>query len=107
MDVVISSLSTIGTGICLFILQNVIRENKKLRDDRKKDDEEKEDSLKEGVRCLLMIKLIEYHDKYMKQGSIPSYAYGNFVLLYEAYKKLDGNGLITKYKQDVDGLEII
>ncbi|WP_243126949.1 hypothetical protein [Hominisplanchenecus murintestinalis] len=44
---------------------------------------------------LLRVQLIEYHDKYMKLGSIPSYAYENFVEMYQAYHELGGNGMVT------------
>ena len=48
----------------------------------------------EGTKCLLRFKLIEYHDKYMEKKAIPSYALRNWVEMYEAYKRLGGNGMI-------------
>ena len=48
-----------------------------------------------GTMLLLRVQLIEYHDKYMKLGSIPSYAYENFVEMYQAYHELGGNGMVT------------
>lgn len=32
-----------------------------------------------GTMLLLRVQLIEYHDKYMEQGNISSYAYDNFI----------------------------
>lgn len=55
---------------------------------------------------LLMVQLIEYHDKYCALGYIPSYAYQNFCEMFEAYRALGGNGMIIKMKQEVDELEI-
>ena len=36
------------------------------------------DANSKGTMLLLRVQLIEYHDKYMRLGEIPSYAYGNF-----------------------------
>ncbi len=72
---------------------------KEQRQDRKAD--------KIGTKTLLMVQLIEYHDKYMPLGKIPSYAYDNFQKMYEAYEMLgDGNRVIEKMKRNVDNLEI-
>ena len=39
-------------------------------------------------------------------GSIPSYAYENFLEMYEAYHKLGGNGMITKMKEEIEELHL-
>lgn len=57
-----------------------------------------------GLMLLLRVQLIEYHDKYMLQNSIPSYAYSNFIEMYEAYTLLGGNGMVTKMKKEIDEL---
>ena len=54
------------------------------------------DANSKGTMLLLRVQLIEYHDKYMKLGEIPSYAYENFVEMYNAYHELGGNGMATK-----------
>lgn len=78
-------------GYIVWLLQN-----------QKKD----RDANTKGTMLLLRVQLIEYHDRYMKQGSIPSYAYENFQEMYEAYHKLGGNGMITKMKEEVDELHL-
>lgn len=65
----------------------------------------KRDANSKGTMILLQIKLIEYHDKYCTLGFIPSYVYDNFCNMYEAYKALGGNEMVTKMKHEVDGLE--
>lgn len=60
----------------------------------------------EGTKALLMIKLIEYHDKYCKEGCMPIYVHNNVEILYKAYHNLGGNGTITKMKEEMDELEI-
>ena len=64
------------------------------------------DANTKGTMLLLRVQLIEYHDRYMAQGSIPSYAYENFCEMYEAYHKLGGNGMVTKMKEEVDELHL-
>ena len=62
------------------------------------------DANSKGTMLLLRVQLIEYHDKYMRLGEIPSYAYENFNEMYDAYHKLSGNGMVTKMKQEIEEL---
>lgn len=78
-------------GYIVWLLQN-----------QKKD----RDANTRGTMLLLRVQLIEYHDKYMKLGEIPSYAYENFEEMYEAYHKLGGNGMITKMKEEIEELHL-
>ena len=64
------------------------------------------DANSKGTMLLLRVQLIEYHDKYMRIGEIPSYAYENFNELYDAYHKLGGNGMVTKMKQEIEELHL-
>lgn len=64
------------------------------------------DANSKGTMLLLRVQLIEYHDKYMAIGSIPSYAFENFCEMYEAYHELCGNGMITKMKEEIDELHL-
>lgn len=78
-------------GYIVWLLQN-----------QKKD----RDANTRGTMLLLRVQLIEYHDKYMTLGEIPSYAYENFEEMYEAYHKLGGNGMITKMKEEIEELHL-
>lgn len=64
------------------------------------------DANSRGTMMLLRVQMIEYHDLYCARGRIPSYAYENFCEMYDAYHDLGGNGMITKMKEEIDGLEI-
>lgn len=64
------------------------------------------DANSKGTMLLLRVQLIEYHDKYMELGEIPSYAYDNFNEMYDAYHKLGGNGMVTKMKQEIEELHL-
>ncbi len=59
-----------------------------------------------GTMLLLRVQLIEYHDKYMERGSIPSYAYDNFSEMYKQYCALGGNGMVKKMYDDIKRLKI-
>lgn len=59
-----------------------------------------------GTMLLLRVQLIEYHDRYTKEGHIPSYALENFIEMYEAYHELGGNGMVTEMYKEVLELEI-
>lgn len=78
-------------GYIVWLLQN----QKKARDANSK-----------GTMLLLRVQLINYHDKYMKKGFIPSYAYQNFIEMYEAYHELKGNGMITKMYDEINELHM-
>lgn len=64
------------------------------------------DANSKGTMLLLRVQLIEYHEKYIELGSIPSYAYENFVEMYEAYHELGGNGMVTKMYEEIHELHL-
>lgn len=64
------------------------------------------DANSKGTMLLLRVQLIEYHDKYMEHGNIPSYAYDNFIEMYEAYHELGGNGMVTKMYEEIRELHL-
>lgn len=59
-----------------------------------------------GTMLLLRVQLIEYHDRYTREGHIPSYALTNFIEMYESYHELGGNGMVTEMYKEVLELEI-
>ena len=71
-----------------------------------KNQKKDRDANSKGTMLLLRVQLIEYHDKYMRIGEIPSYAYENFNEMYDAYHKLGGNGMVTKMKQEIEELHL-
>ena len=71
-----------------------------------KDQKKERDANAKGTMLLLRVQLIEYHDRYVAAGSIPSYAYQNFCDMYKAYHDLGGNGMIEKMKAEVDNIHL-
>lgn len=92
---IVTTTYEIALPIALGYIVWLLKEQKKTRDANSK-----------GTMCLLRVKLIEYHDKYMEHGHIPSYALQNFLDMYNAYHVLGGNGMITQMLADVKKLEI-
>lgn len=106
MELILGAISSLTVGVLGFIIQQLLKDNKRLRAGRKEENIAKEQGLADGVVCLLRIQLIEYHTKYVAIGRIPTYAYESFDLMYKAYKALGGNGTITHMKEDIDELEV-
>ena len=71
-----------------------------------KQQKKDKDANSKGTMLLLRVQLIEYHDKYMKLGEIPSYAYQNFCEMYDAYHELGGNGMVTKMKNEIEEIHL-
>lgn len=71
-----------------------------------KEQKRDRDANSQGTMLLLRVQLIEYHDKYMRSGYIPSYVYDNYYEMYKAYHALGGNGMATKMWQEIDALPI-
>ena len=64
------------------------------------------DANSRGTMLLLRVQLIEYHDKYVEMKEIPSYAYENYVEMYQAYHELGGNGMVTKMYNEIQELHL-
>lgn len=96
-------------GYIIWLLQE--QKKQKIADAKERNDriaKETEERLanSKGTMLLLRVQLIEYHDKYMMLGDIPSYAYENFMEMYDAYHALGGNGMITKMMHEIEELHL-
>ena len=60
-----------------------------------------------GQRCLLRSEMLRIYYHNRETATIRQYEYENFVLLYEAYKKLHGNCFIDKIYQEVRNWTVI
>lgn len=80
--------------------------DKEERDTRIEAEKQLREKNSRGTMLLLRVQLIEYHDKYMELGEIPSYAYDNFNDMYDVYHSLGGNGMVTKMKQEIEELHL-
>ena len=71
-----------------------------------REQKKRHDADSHGIMLLLRDRLIEYHNKYVRKGQIPSYAYENFLEIYNAYHDLGGNGMATKMKKEIEELNL-
>ena len=94
MDIISLALPIILSALMSYAVF-LLKEQKKDRDANAK-----------GTMLLLRVQLIEYHDKYVEEGEIPSYAYDNFDEMYKAYHALGGNGMVTKMYNEIQELHL-
>ena len=60
-----------------------------------------------GQRCLLRSEMLRIYYNHLEKGTIRQYEYENFIMLYEAYKKLKGNSFIDKVYEEVKKWKVI
>lgn len=107
MDYLITILVSIVSGVLVFILQSVIRENRELKQEKDKEVEIRERALENGVRQLLSVRLEELYDQYADRDDIPRRAYDRWMKLHTAYKGLHGNGTFDHMKEEIEQKHII
>ncbi len=95
MEWFLQTTYTLSLPVLLGYIVWLLKEQKKTRD-----------ANSEGTKCLLRVKLIEYHDKYIRLGYIPSYVLTNWDEMYKAYKGLNGNGMIEGMDKVIRSLPI-
>lgn len=107
--IVLPIILTALMGYIVWLLQEQRKQkiaDAKERNDRIAKEAEERLANSKGTMLLLRVQLIEYHDKYMMLGDIPSYAYENFMEMYDAYHALGGNGMITKMMHEIEELHL-
>lgn len=84
----------------------LLKSNRHRKDLEEVVQHQQQEATKEALKCLLRVKLIEYHEEYIHSGSIPSYTLQNFIEMYDAYHALGGNGMITQMLTEIKALQI-
>ena len=105
-EIILTGVVSVIAAVLAFILQNVIRENHRLKKEKSTEEKVTFDALKNGVKCLLRSKLMEYHDMYIDAKHITSTEYENWTHMYDSYKDLGGNGMITHMAEDIEDLKM-
>ena len=60
-----------------------------------------------GTKCQLRSEMLRIYYHHSETKEIRQYEYENFVMLYEAYKALNGNSFIDKIYSEVKTWEIV
>ncbi len=71
-----------------------------------KEQKKDRNAQEKGIMLLLRVQLIEYHDKYMRLGEIPTYAYDNYEDMYRCYHELGGNSMADKMHAEINELRL-
>lgn len=105
-EIILTGIVSVIAAVLAFILQNVLRENHRLKKEKSADEKATLEALKNGVRCLLRSKLMELHDIYVEAKRITPTEYENWTRMYASYKSLGGNGMITHMADDIEELKM-
>ena len=98
----IAIISSVVSGMLIWILQSVIKENRRLKQKKAT----REEALAEGMVCVLRKHLMDEHEKWMEKEYITSTALENGLAMYHAYKGLGGNGMIDHMNDDISELPV-
>ena len=107
MEYLITILLSVTSGVLVFILQQVIRENRELKHKKDEEAEEETKALQNGVRQLLCVRLEEIYDQYADSETMPRRTYDRWMKLHAAYKGLHGNGTFDHMKEEIKEKHII
>lgn len=106
MDYLITILISLVSGVLVFILQSVIKENRELKRTRDEETVNRRKALEDGMVCLLRKNLMDEHETWVAKGYITSHALENGIAMYKAYKALGGNGMIDHMEVEIQELPI-
>ena len=104
MELVYSALASLAVAILSFVLQSVIKENRRLKKQHEDEYKQQWTAIREGLQCMLRDTLIANHKKYTDLGYITIHGLQNWLLMYKAYHALDGNGMIDHMKEEIEDL---
>lgn len=89
-----------------FMLQQAMKENKKLKQEREAQKTQHEKALEDGVVCILRKHLMDEHEYWMNKQYITPTALESGILMYKAYKGLGGNGMIDHMDEEIRELPV-
>ena len=83
-------------GACVWLVKKIHK--------RQKDTEARQEAVENGLQSLLRAEIIRTYEKSMERGYIPIYSREAFLVAYENYHKLGGNGAMTSLAEQVKAL---
>ena len=106
IEIILTGIVSVVAAILAFVLQNVIQENRWLKQEKSFEEKATFGALKDGLKCLLRSQLMEYHNKYVEAKHISATDYENWMQMYTSYNELGGNGMITHMADDIENLKM-
>lgn len=104
--IVIDIIFGFASVMLAFLLQQSIKENRRLKKDQELQRTQHEKAMEDGVVCILRKHLMDEHDYWMGQEYITPTALESNVSMYKAYKGLGGNGMIDHMEEEIMELPI-
>lgn len=106
IEAIFAGVASLVSAVLAFILKNAISENRRLKKEKSESETKTLTAMRDGVKCLLRSKLMEYHDIYVEAKHITPTEYENWTQMYKAYHDLHGNGMITHMAEDIEELKM-
>ena len=104
--IIFTIASGVITGILVYLLQSMIKENRRLKTEKEEARSKHETAMENGMVCVLRKHLMDEHDIWTAKGYITSHALENGLAMYRAYKDLGGNGMIDHMEDEIQELPI-
>lgn len=107
MEYAITIAISVTSAMLVFILQSVLKENNRLKEEREAEKKNKETALETGVRQLLSVRLEEMYEKYSECETISTRVHNRWRKLHSAYKGLHGNGTFDLMDREMNEKHIV
>lgn len=104
--IIVSIVTSVVSAMLIFILQSVIKENKKMKREKEEKDSARNTAIENGLVCILRKHLMDEHEIWTDKGYITPKALESGLLMYKAYKSLGGNGMIDHMEEEIQQLPI-
>lgn len=105
--ILISVISTVVSAMLVFMLQNSVRENHRLKKEKHDQATNEQASIAKGVRGILKKELKEIYVKYENSTTIPADDYETWTDMFESYEGLRGNGTFKKMDNEMKKKHIV
>ena len=106
VSIIVSIFTSVVSAMLIFVLQSVIKENKKMKREKEATDSARTNAIENGLVCILRKHLMDEHEIWMAKGYITPKALESGLLMYKAYKTLGGNGMIDHMEEEIQDLPI-
>lgn len=106
MEFIYTGLVSLAVAMLAFILQSLLKENRKLKREKEQNALVKEKAMEKGVRCLLRSDLTRQYNDIMSRMTITPREYGDWTDMYDAYAGLGGNGPVKHMRDTIEDLKM-
>lgn len=106
LSILTAIVTSVVSGMLLFVLQSVIKENKKMKREKEERDSKRNSAVENGLVCILRKHLMDEHETWTQKEYITPKALESGLLMYKAYKDLGGNGMIDHMEEEIQELPI-